>query len=171
MSLTELIREYAIFNHWANQRYVNWLGGLSDELLTKEMPSSFPTLRQTFLHIWAAETIWLERLKGVSPSVFISITFQGTNAELFDRFMANTNDFRDFILSQPDEYFSGTLVYTHTSGTEYLENTAEIIQHCIQHSTFHRGQLLTMARSLGQTDPPATDFIGYVRQRNAKLIK
>lgn len=171
MNLTALVKEYAKFNHWANQRYVHWLEGLSDELLTKEMPSSFPSLRLTFLHIWGAETIWLSRLQGVSPTVFLATTFKGSNAELFEGFMANTADFRNFILAQPDEYFTGTLAYTHTSGAEYNENTAEIILHCIQHSTFHRGQILTMARSLGQTDPPATDFIGYVRQRNAQMIK
>jgi len=36
----------------------------------------------------------------------------------------------------------------------------------MNHGTFHRGQLVTMGRSLGLTDPPKTDFIHYLREKN-----
>lgn len=167
MNLEILLKEYTDFNHWANQQYVNWLGGLPDSVLEQEFNSSFKSLRLTFLHIWGAEEIWLKRLKGESPTVFLSTVFEGGNAELFEGFLANSADFRDFTAAQSADFFEGRTEYTHTSGRVFNEYSAQIIQHCIQHSTFHRGQILTIARNLGQTDPPAIDFIRYVRQRNA----
>ena len=43
----------------------------------------------------------------------------------------------------------------------------EFIQHMINHSTYHRGQLVTMGRVLGITDAPGTDYNFF----NLKQIK
>jgi len=32
------------------------------------------------------------------------------------------------------------------------------------HSTYHRGQLVTMMRQLGETNVPVTDFIAFARK-------
>jgi len=34
-------------------------------------------------------------------------------------------------------------------------------QHCINHGTYHRGQIITIARNIGITDPPTTDYNYY----------
>jgi uncharacterized damage-inducible protein DinB len=33
--------------------------------------------------------------------------------------------------------------------------------HCMNHSTYHRGQIVTMGRNLGFTDAPMTDYNFY----------
>ena len=38
----------------------------------------------------------------------------------------------------------------------------DMIQHCLNQSTYHRGQIVTIARKIGLTDPPMTDYILYV---------
>jgi uncharacterized damage-inducible protein DinB len=43
---------------------------------------------------------------------------------------------------------------------------ADLIRHVVNHSTYHRGQLATQLRQLGQI-PPATDFIVYRREQSA----
>jgi uncharacterized damage-inducible protein DinB len=40
-----------------------------------------------------------------------------------------------------------------------------MIWHCINHQSFHRGQLVTFARQLGITDIPSTDYIVYLREK------
>ncbi|HEU5394788.1 MAG TPA: DinB family protein [Candidatus Methylomirabilis sp.] len=38
------------------------------------------------------------------------------------------------------------------------------MQHVVNHSTYHRGQVITMLRQLG-AKPVATDLIAYYRQQ------
>ena len=165
MNLSTLLQDYAIYNHWANSRIVDWLQTQPAGLLEQEMPSSFPSLKLTLLHIWGAEDVWLRRLQGSSPVRFISADFKGNLEELFSGFLRRSAEFRDFLGAQTPGYFEQSTSYTHTSGTPFTQRNAEIILHCLQHSTFHRGQLITMARNLGITDVPHTDYILYVRER------
>ncbi len=164
MTLEFLMKDYVAFNVWANALFVNWLKSKPLELMDREVPSSFPSLRGTLLHIWSAQDIWLHRLQGASPTYLISATFQGSNTELMDGLMQNSAAFRDFIGSRDSSYFSQKIGYNHTTGIPYEQYTTEIIQHCMQHSTYHRGQIVTIARNLGLTDPPKSDYIGYVRE-------
>jgi uncharacterized damage-inducible protein DinB len=38
----------------------------------------------------------------------------------------------------------------------------EYIHHCMNHSTYHRGQLITIGRNLGFSDAPMTDYNFYL---------
>lgn len=165
MTLESLLKDYTRYNLWANEKMVQWLQEKASDLMEKEVVSSFPSLRATLLHIWSAEDVWLRRLQGVSPTHFIAASFNGTDGELFDQLLQNSESFQNFIQRQSNDFFDHTTEYKHTSGQAYEQYNAEIIQHCMQHSTYHRGQLVTMARHLGLTDPPKTDFIEYVRQK------
>ena len=165
MTLSDLLKDYGIYNHWANTEIVLWLKGLQEDLLEAETPSSFPTLKGTLLHIWSAETIWLSRLEGVSPNGFPFEAFDGTLEELFDGVLRCSGRFRDFLDGQSPDFFENRTAYTHTSGKHYNQVNAEIILHCLQHSTYHRGQIITMARALDATDIPHTDYILYVRNK------
>lgn len=163
MTLPSLLRDYAVFNLWANRRIADWLLAKPDELLTRETPSSFPTLRATLQHIWGAQDVWLNRLRGDSPEGFEVDKFTGSNAEVIENLLRSAQDFADFVAAADDDFFEKTTSYTHFSGKHYTQNNSEILLHVLQHSTFHRGQIVTMGRSLGLTDPPPTDYIAYVR--------
>lgn len=163
MMLPDLLRDYAVFNAWANQRIADWLLSKPDELLTRETPSSFPSLRGTLSHIWGAQEVWLRRLQGESPEGFGPEEFDGPNAEVIENLLNSARDFADFVAAQDDDFFQKTTSYTHFSGKHYTQQNSEILLHCLQHSTFHRGQIVTMGRALGLTDPPQTDYIAYVR--------
>ncbi len=169
MTLEILLKDYCAYNLWANELIVNWLKPNPAELLEREVPSSFPSLRTTLLHIWAAEDVWLNRLKILSPPEFISETYAGSNGELFDHLLQNSELFKNFVLRQSDDFFSNTTQYKHTSGKIHEQYNSEIILHCMQHSTYHRGQIVTIARNLGLSAPPKTDYIEYVRQRQGEL--
>jgi len=48
---------------------------------------------------------------------------------------------------------------------------AELTQHCINHSTYHRRQLITIARSIGiDKNLPSTDFFFFISlQKRANI--
>jgi uncharacterized damage-inducible protein DinB len=164
----DLTKDYAIYNHWANQKMADWLLQKSDEQFEQTIASSFPSMRLTVLHIWDAELAWMDRLQGQQKDfdTYPTKTFKGTNKEILAGFVANSADLRDFVLKLSKKKMASPSSYEAPDGKTYTQTFAEILQHVIQHSTFHRGQLVTMARGLGITDLPKTDFIHYLRQKS-----
>lgn len=169
MTLENLLKDYCSYNLWANELTVHWLKSKDQDLMEREISSSFPSLRSTLMHIWAAEDVWLNRLKNLSPTEFISETYTGSTAKLFEHLLQNSELFKYFVQRQSDDFFNNTTIYKHLNGKPNEQYNAEIILHCMQHSTYHRGQIVTIARSLGLTDPPKTDYIEYVRQKQTEL--
>ena len=164
MKKSRLLADYAAYNLWANELMVRWLQSKPAAVLQQETASSFPTLRATLLHIWGAQEIWLNRLNGFSPNSFLGNTFQGSDAEILEGLIHSSREWVEFVASKSSgRFFNQNLIYLHTSGKRYEQPADGIALHCLQHSTFHRGQIVTMARSLGLSDPPSTDYIKYVR--------
>jgi len=132
----------------------------------QEINSSFPSVKKTIYHIWDAEGIWLERLRGYSPMEFPSIHFPGSFTEGMKETMANSSAMLFFLSTQNESYFSGDVSYTHTNGKFYSQRIDDVLTHVFNHSTFHRGQLITMFRLLGFTNGiPETDYIEYCREK------
>ena len=162
--MKNLLLKYVKYNLWANQRTLDFIQEFcTDEQLNQEITSSFPTIRKTLLHIWGAESIWLIRLNGTSPTTWTWMDFQGTQAELRSVILENDQAWIDFIESKDEKYFEDKFDFKTLDGTSYSSGRMEAIQHCMNHSTFHRGQLVTLLRQVGATKLPATDFIAYCR--------
>jgi uncharacterized damage-inducible protein DinB len=49
------------------------------------------------------------------------------------------------------------------SGMKYHQLRSEMIHHCMNHSTYHRGQIITMGKQLNLSKAPSTDLIFYYR--------
>lgn len=161
-----LLNDYAAFNLWANTKMVSWLQTKPSELMEREVPSSFPSLHLTLLHIWGAEEIWLERLRGIPPTTFLFQRFKGTTADVFEGALAMSKQFADYVHALSEDDLQEQLAFRLFNGSEDQRPRYEMIHHCLNHSTYHRGQMVTIARSLGITDPPQTDFMQYLRQKS-----
>lgn len=161
--------DLATFNAWANKKILDFISSnLSADQLEKEIVSSFPSVKKTIYHIWDAELIWLERLRGVSLKDFPSKTFMGSAEDGLKKFMENTNEFPDVVFKSPESFFEGNISFTATSGKSYTQEVSAILTHVINHSSFHRGQLIMMFRQLGFTKGiPETDFIEYYREKHS----
>ncbi len=160
---TTLVR-YVKYNAWANQRLLDLISEqCSDVQLNRELISSFPTIRKTLLHIWGAESVWLLRLQGTSPSTWSWMDFTGTQEELKKVMLENDRNWLDFIESKDENYLYATFDYKAIDGTAYASSRVEAIHHCMNHSTFHRGQLVTLLRQVGITKLPSTDYITFSR--------
>ena len=62
-----------------------------------------------------------------------------------------------------DTDFQEICTFKLLNGTEDSRPRSKMIHHCMNHSTYHRGQIVTMARNFGLTDTPSTDYMKYVR--------
>jgi uncharacterized damage-inducible protein DinB len=156
---------YAQYNLWANQRMVDLFREAGETIVNAPVVSSFPSIRATLLHLWDVEVLWLERLQGNSPRDFPSKTFTGNNEDIFNNLVEASTKFVQFIENQPDSYFNENISFGMLTVAGTQEQTpADMIHHCMNHQTMHRGQLITMARQLGITTFPRTDYIIWARE-------
>ena len=164
MEFYSLLKEYTRYNLWANTRLVNWLAQATEAQLEQPLESSFPSIRATVQHLWGAEAIWLERLRGNSPTTFVSL--QGSCQEVLQHWIKASADFTSFVAVQEDAFFQQTFEYKNLAGEAFQTAAKEMIQHCMNHSTYHRGQLITLGRQVGLGKAPQSDYIAYVRERD-----
>lgn len=156
--------DYAHYNLWANRRMVECFQAAGDDLVNATVVSSFPSIRLTLMHLWSVEVVWLERLYGRSPQTFPSADFNGTNAELYEHLLTSSTQFAQFIADQDEAFFSEPIEFTLlTASGVFRQLPKDMIHHCFNHQTMHRGQLITMGRQLGLTSFPRTDYIMWVR--------
>jgi uncharacterized damage-inducible protein DinB len=162
----QYLSDYAQYNLWANKGLVDLFRQQSDTLLETPIVSSFPSVRETFLHLWSVEDIWYQRLKGHSPKQFIASGFQGSNAEIFDGLLDISQTLIDFINTQEEAYFSAPISFSLLTAPGIQQQLpSEMIQHLFNHQTMHRGQIITMGRQLGITAFPRTDYMIWLRGR------
>lgn len=112
-------------------------------------------------HIVGAQRLWLERLEQRPQSLAV-----WPKADL-DWCEAQVGElkglWRDYLATIPAGDLMRKISYKNTKG-EAWENTMEdVLTHVIMHSAYHRGQIASHMRSIGQT-PAYTDFIHGVRE-------
>jgi uncharacterized damage-inducible protein DinB len=162
--LKQLLLSYTRYNHWANERLLSIVSSqITEEQLDLEVISSFKSLRKTIFHIWDAETIWLKRLNGEDVTDWPSKSFSGTTAEMITGLLDNNKALITFVETCGDQFLKTQFEYHAIDGTAYKNVVGDAIQHCVNHSTFHRGQIVTLLRQLGLTKLAATDYIAYCR--------
>jgi uncharacterized damage-inducible protein DinB len=161
MSLKKLMTTYADYNVWANQTLVDWLRSKPAEVLEKEVASSFPSIAQTITHIWDTERFWFCVLTETPPPPsFRFVAYNGTALEAMEELLKQSNDFAAYIWELSDEAF----LETRHLDTPWVQGTLpiyEFIQHVFNHSTYHRGQVITIGRNVDLTDAPMTDYNFY----------
>lgn len=163
--MKKLIRDYAAFNTWANDRICSEVILLTEEEFLLEMKSSFKNIRETLLHIWDAQDIWLERFDGTSPSKWPSASFNGSKIELIDGLMASSEALEARAYEYDKQQLKKKVNYTTMKGNNGTSPLYQMLLHVVNHGTYHRGQLVTMLREVGKTEIPATDLIAFYREQ------
>ena len=154
--------DYANYNIWANNLFINSLLDQDEKLLNQELVGSFPTISETLKHIWFAEMGWLSRLNGNGWETSEVSNFSGDFKNLCSAWHQTSEDFLNFVKAADLEQ---KLSFTHKA-EDYEIPYREIVQTVFNHGSFHRGQVVMMMRQLGITNIPKTDYIEWVRQNS-----
>ena len=163
--MKELLKQYAAYNIWANQRLGEVIVNLPPELLLKEMPSSFNTLHSTILHMLDAESMWWQRMKLQENITRPSTNFSGTTVEALQALLLQNRQWEDWIQSATDMRLEHVFSYFNTKRELFKQPTYQVLLHIMNHGTYHRGQLVNMLRQAGQEKLPVTDFIVWSRKK------
>lgn len=158
------IRELYAYNRWANRRLLDAASRLSPEAFTRDLGSSFPSVRDTLAHIVAAEWVWLERWRGRSPTGPPEAWDLSTPDAIRGAWEEVERDRQAFLAGLDDAAPKREIAYRTTSGQPFEQPLGQMLRHVVNHSSYHRGQVVTMLRQLG-AEPPPTDLILFYRER------
>jgi uncharacterized damage-inducible protein DinB len=152
------------YNAWANRRELDAAAALTTEQFTKNLGSSFSSVRDTLAHIFGAEWIWLERFQGRSPDSLPDGTRYANVSSLRDAWLEHEARLLKFVAGLTQEDLNRVLEYKTLKFGTYSNPLWQSMQHLVNHGTYHRGQITTMLRQLG-AQPMLTDLMHFYRER------
>ena len=155
------------YHYWARDRLLAAVETLPQAQLTKNLGNSFPSIFDTVVHLYGADWIWCARWNGESPMALpASSTFRDLAAV---RQAWNDEEQRiHAVLTRlgPDGV-SRPIDYRRWDGVVEAQPFSHMLQHLVNHGSYHRGQVTTMLRQLGMTPPKSMDLIAFYRERAA----
>ena len=150
------------YDVWATKRIIDMVTPLAQEQYDKNLNSSHGGVRGTLTHIYAADWIWFERWKGNSPTSLIQESDFPTLASLKEKWEGHFTEIEAFVKSLSDKKLLEQWSYKDIKGNPHAEPLVHQMQHKVNHSSYHRGQIVTMVRQLG-LKAQSTDLINYYR--------
>jgi uncharacterized damage-inducible protein DinB len=159
MTLAALRRFFA-YNEWANARVFDAAGRVSRDQFTKDLGSSFPSIRDTLAHLAGVEWVWLRRWKGESPSATPGWMAASDVDTLRTHLHEVESERAAFLDALNESDLQRRIAYINFKGERWEYSLADMLLHLVNHSTYHRGQVVTMLRQVGAA-APATDFLVY----------
>jgi uncharacterized damage-inducible protein DinB len=162
--MVQEIKELYAYNRWANQRILSACSALAPEELERDLRSSFPSVLATLGHLLGADWIWLERWNGRSPTGVPEGWEPWSWNGLTQRWIEVEQRRTAFIeeLRSPD--LQRVVHYRNLQGTPLAAPLWQLLRHVVNHSTYHRGQVVTLLRQLG-APAVSTDLVLYYREK------
>src|SRR5688572_13997974 len=137
------------YNAWANRIIFDAGALLADEQYFRDLKSSYGGIHGTLAHIVWAEQLWLHRWLGrPNPPVAQGADLKSL-AEARSRWEAVEAERGAFVATLTEARLEETRLVKPSSGGEYVHSFRQMFRHFINHSSYHRGQIVTFLRQLG----------------------
>lgn len=156
--LKQAVRSLLAYTIWADRQVLESLATASAEDLVRDTGTSFGSILHTMAHLLAAEQIWLARFLGAPLEQAPTATDHPDLPALAAGFVDFWPQLEFFLASLSDEQLASQLTWVNARGETHTVPLHVALLHFANHSTFHRGQVVSMLRQLGY-EPPATDLV------------
>src|SRR5271169_4773185 len=123
------IHELFLYNQWANRRSLSACEPLTPEQFTRDLGSSFPSVRDTLAHIAGAEWIWLERFHGRSHTALPPGSELPDLAAVRARFEELDSALLQFVSSLDAAGLERVIEYKSFAGQEFSSPLQPLLQH------------------------------------------
>ena len=147
------------YDRWATARLLAALAPLSPQELGRDLHSSHGGVLGTLAHLYAADVIWMARLRGAASPGFADVPFPGSLTELESAWQGVQAERRLLVEGLEAQT---VLRYANLKGEPQRSSMGEMVRHVVNHASYHRGQVVTLLRQLGHA-APNTDLIAFYR--------
>lgn len=153
------------YHYWARDRVLDAVEPLTPDQFTRDLGSSFRSVRDTLAHIYSAEWVWFSRWRGHSPTVHVPPETFADVAAIRGAWSGHEAEMRAFLAGVDENGTSRVIEYKLFNGQASASVFWQMLQHVVNHASYHRGQVTTMLRQLGAAPPKSMDLIAYYRER------
>jgi len=153
------------YHYWARDRLLAALAPLTPEQFNRDLGSSFKSIRETVVHTYAAEWAWHSRWQGQSPTTLMTSEAFPDVAAIQSAWADHEKKMRAFLERLGEDDVARVIDYKLLSGQPGSSPFWQMLQHVVNHASYHRGQVTTMLRQLGATPAKPMDMIAFYRAR------
>ncbi len=155
------------YHYWARDRLLDALEPLTPDQFTRDLGSSFKSVRDTTAHTYAAEWAWYERWHGRSPTALLPYDQFADVASLRSAWTAHEAKMRAYVDGLDAAGVERVIDYKLLNGSAGSTPLWQMLQHVVNHASYHRGQVTTMLRQLGASPAKPMDMIAFYRLSGA----
>jgi uncharacterized damage-inducible protein DinB len=155
------------YHYWARDLLLDAVTPLTAEQFTRDLGNSFPSVRDTLAHLVGAEWVWHSRWTGGWPTGLPDPAGFHDLAAIRAEWTRMEGECREFLRALRPEGVSRVFEYKDFRGGARSSPFWQMLQHLVNHASYHRGQITTMLRQLGAAPPKFMDLIVFYRERGA----
>lgn len=161
------LKALAEYKYWADNLLYGCLAELSEAELRRDRPMLFSNILSLLHHVYAMDVVWRSNLESVPHNL------QTRNPEVRDSFKELRNN-QNEINSWYEHYFArldhgeqiARISFNYIGEGSGVMSRAEILQHAVNHSSYHRGHIEGVLYQMS-IEPPTTDITIFLKNRNA----
>ena len=158
------LRRLLDYHYWARDRVLDAVAPLSPDQFIRDMGNSFGSIRDTLMHTYSADWIWYSRWNDESPSAMLSPNAFPDQGSIRQAWREHERKMRTLFAPLDDAGIARVIEYTSLGGQAAASVLWHMLQHVVNHATYHRGQVTTMLRQLGAAPPKSMDLITFYRE-------
>jgi uncharacterized damage-inducible protein DinB len=159
--LAAAARQLLLYTLWADRVCLKALEEVAAEDLVRDTGTSFGSLLGTLSHILCSQRVWLVRFEGKILARVPDLTDFPDWETLTAAWNETSAELGFFLASLTAEQVSADLTWTSLEGVSYTRPLWQPVLHLVNHSTYHRGQVVSQLRQLGY-EPPSTDLVYFL---------
>jgi uncharacterized damage-inducible protein DinB len=156
------------YHYWARDRLLDALEPLTPEQYKRDLGNSFRSIRDTLTHIYAAEWAWYSRWQGESPTSLVPTDRFPDLGALRKEWGEHEARMRAFVSGLNEAGSARVIEYKLLNGQPGASPIWQMVQHVVNHASYHRGQITTMLRQIGMAPAKPMDMIAYYRVKQAE---
>ena len=163
-------RDAVLKAHARRYRYNSWANDLVLEALVRSAASSGgsrassdPLEQATLLltHLLRAERVWHARIHE-GPGPIAQLWEPLPLADLPSLAEACALGWQTLLADLSAEGLASIVAYHNSKGEQFEQRLGDVLDHVVNHGTYHRGQIVLLLRQAGFA-APVTDLIAYQR--------
>jgi uncharacterized damage-inducible protein DinB len=153
------------YDKWATNRILEAVSSIPTDRYLEGFKSSHGGIHTTLVHIYSSDMIWYGRWTGSPAATHVGKDEIPDLSSLRGRWGTYQIDLDRFLRNVDDAKLVAPLSYKDLKGNPHSEPLFQQMQHLVNHSSYHRGQVVTMMRQIGAT-PTGTDLIAFYRSKS-----
>ena len=181
MDATDLVRRLHEHRAWVNENLRVAALAVDDEKLRRPLAIGQGSIWKNLLHMYAAEYVWLECLKGHEQAGIpgdvankLPGNQEGTGgigslSELVEKWRQLEGRWSDYLRTVAEPVLEQGVAKVSSNGKRTVTRRVDILLHVCTHAHYTTAQVLNMLRQVGCTQLPEVMLIALAREQEAHV--